>query len=492
MNIEDIFNHIASYEKKLNKPFKKGFQDDKLPPLYWKTGEEVPLEVIRYLFFIQKGVFGVQDEVAKAIYQHLDYEKAKPFASAILKEVQGRGSFYAKNKDFFTPLAMLGGDGFIEAVKNFSIVKKNATAPLLLGFNGDMKSARALMEIIQKFKTKYPNVRNAAWQAFDAIAKSKGMSRFELQDEMIPDFGFEGLFYDFEDTNGKTYRAFVGNDFKIKVQDESGKIRKSIPARTPQELKDHFKQVGKEIRTIIKQQKVSLENYMIAQRRWATDAWVRHFMQKPVMFGFTQTLLWGQYDHEGKLVKQFAVAQDQTLEDVEYDEVELEDDCTIGIIHALELDHDDIEAWMEYFSENNIAQPFPQLERPIYLPDAATLQQRVIKDYMGKKSPSIAARADKRGWRRGSVVDAGAINSYYKEFPNAGYDVFICTEDHGIGYNFDCVFGMMYFVKHGSVFTGSYMYNEPYKSTDPRIVPLAEVPVLLYSETIGDVEFFIK
>jgi hypothetical protein len=46
--------------------------------------------------------------------------------------------------------------------------------------------------------------------------------------------------------------------------------------------------------------------------------------------------------------------------------------------------------------------------------------------------------------------------------------------------------GRFYFVKTGSVVIGSYVYDEPSKETDQRLVRFGDVPPIVYSETVGD------
>ena len=46
--------------------------------------------------------------------------------------------------------------------------------------------------------------------------------------------------------------------------------------------------------------------------------------------------------------------------------------------------------------------------------------------------------------------------------------------------------GPIFFVKHGSVKVGSYEYNEPGDERDARLVAFGEVPLIAFSEAMGD------
>jgi hypothetical protein len=44
----------------------------------------------------------------------------------------------------------------------------------------------------------------------------------------------------------------------------------------------------------------------------------------------------------------------------------------------------------------------------------------------------------------------------------------------------------VFFVKHRSVTTGSYTYDEPRDENDARVVPFGQVPPIAFSEAMGD------
>jgi hypothetical protein len=101
---------------------------------------------------------------------------------------------------------------------------------------------------------------------------------------------------------------------------------------------------------------------------------------------------------------------------------------------------------------------------------------------------TFKGRAERLGWTRGSVCDGGCINCYVKTFPGAGVDVFVETEGMYVGIDMytDIKLGKNFFVKHGSVQLGSYIYDEPGDSNDPRLLSYAEVPAIAFSESMGD------
>src|SRR5262249_48221277 len=101
---------------------------------------------------------------------------------------------------------------------------------------------------------------------------------------------------------------------------------------------------------------------------------------------------------------------------------------------------------------------------------------------------TFKGRAERLGWARGSVCDAGCINFYTKGFPTAGVDVFVETEGMYVGIDMysNIKLGKVFFTKHGSVQIGSYTYDEPGDANDPRLISYGAVHPIAFSETMGD------
>ena len=105
---------------------------------------------------------------------------------------------------------------------------------------------------------------------------------------------------------------------------------------------------------------------------------------------------------------------------------------------------------------------------------------------------TFRSRAEKRGWIRGSVVDAGGISSYYKLYPGAGVEVILAIDHFYIGCDpmEPIELGAAYFAQAGSVERGSYVYNEP-APDDPRVLRFDQVSAVVYSETLSDLKAII-
>jgi len=218
---------------------------------------------------------------------------------------------------------------------------------------------------------------------------------------------------------------------------------------------------------------------MMTQRRWDEANWREFYLTNPLIFVYTATLIWGIFGESGELKNLFYVDQDSSILDINDEEIELEGH--IGIVHPLQLTPEEITAWIEKFYELEISQPFPQLHRPLHRIPKEREEQTTITAYNGmepKRSPSaIKSYLEKRGWQK-EVVDGGAV-VFYRKYPE--YDLII---DLGIG-------GLYVYYDEGE-------QAEIYETTFGRIsnyhtkVPLKDIPEIIYSELITDLESIVR
>jgi hypothetical protein len=490
----------AKNRKKLDKPFEKWLIEADLPRLYWLSGAELTDVETRFLFYRQTRSKDIRiDTEAKPMLALLDKTKSAAFANALLKTFIANGAD-AKAK-YCMPLATsLGGDAEIDLLKSKVIEwvdnargKMAEYAVKAIALNGGRKALRLIEFYSRKYKSKYKNIGAAANEAFDLVAEELGIPPYELADTIIPDFGFEGLFKEFE-AGGETYRAFVNNDFKILFLDEDNKIIKTVPKATSAELKDDFKDTAKEIKDIVKSQTSRLEQYLVIQRQWNTEKWQNLFLQNPVMFVYAVRIVWGAYSTDNKLLYTFRCTEDQCLINMEGDEIELDENLKIGLVHPIALDAASIGYWNENLVDSDIVPIFPQLLRPVVHLTEADKTTKMSSTFKGVQygGYGFLGRMDKTGWHKGSIVDNGMISSYYKDFPTLGISAVIeQTGTHCVGYyEENAEMGDFYFVKSKGIKFGSYYYDDPRDSNDPRLIAFGDVPAIVYSEVMADLTFF--
>jgi len=491
----------ARQRGKLNAPVASYLTEKALPGLYWQTsGEPLDADTVRFLLYRQSRSRDIRpDTEARPLYALIDRQRSVPFAQSVLNAYIEAGAD-PKGKGCLTVSAMLGGDDEVDLLKSKvnqwvegGRGKMAEYAVQALALIGSNKALRAVEFYARKYKNKNKNIGAAANEAFVIAADTLGISPYDLADSIIPDFGFEGLFRLFE-VGGETYRAFVGTDFKLAFLDEDNKLIKTVPKAAPADLKEEFKETGKEIRDIVKAQSGRLEQYLVIQRKWSAGAWQSFFLGNPVMFAYAVRLIWGAFDKEQNRLFTFQCTEDQTLINEEGDEVELPDDALIGMVHPLSLTPEQIEHWSSQLADADVEPIFPQLtRRVVQLPDDG--RNRTLDgqfDSVEYGGYGFVSKMEKLGWFRGSVQDAGFIASYYKDFTELGITA-VLTQVGNIGvgyYDENAALGQVMFARAKSIQFGNYVYDEPSKETDPRLIPFGNVPPIVYSEVMADLLFF--
>jgi len=184
------------------------------------------------------------------------------------------------------------------------------------------------------------------------------------------------------------------------------------------------------------------------------------------------------------------------LADASGDLIELDDsDNKVVMLHPLNLDEGGIVEWRAHLERMKVTPPFAQLERPVERLDAkhANRKQIALTDGHHMANGTFRSRAEKRGWTRGSVVDAGGITSYYKTYPGALISVFLMVDEHYIGQDpaDSLLLRHGLFVKAESIVIGSYIYDEPKNTDDERVIAFGDVPQVVYSESITDLQAIV-
>jgi Domain of unknown function (DUF4132) len=487
----------AKERGKLEKPLEWWLDESKLPDVYWEnTNQVIDNETIRFLFYRMSRTKDIRTDIeAKPLIMSIDRTSSGSFAKALIKTYFDNGAD-AKYKFCLTLGGLFGDDEIIDLMKRkvneFAEGSRGKMAEYTvkaLALQGSTKALRAVEFFSRKYKNKNKNIGAAANESFGIVAEEFGITPYDLADSIIPNFDFDGLFREFE-AGGESYRAFINTDFKIAYFNEDNKLMKSPPKAISKELAEEFKEISKEIRDIVKSQSGRLEQYLVIQRKWNAERWQEFFLGNPIMFAYAVRLIWGAYNAKGELQFVFRCEQDQTLIDENSEEIELSEDLFVGMVHPISLSSESIEYWSASLYDANIEAIFPQLKRPVVLLKDGDKNLRISEEFNGIKISgyTFVGKLEKMGWFRGSVVDGGGISSYYKDFSELSITAVVMQIGSiGVGYLEDnAEVGNLMFAKKGSVQFGSYMYDEPDKTTDSRLFTFGEVPPIVYSEVLAD------
>ncbi|MFT6240393.1 MAG: hypothetical protein ACJAQT_002480 [Akkermansiaceae bacterium] len=234
---------------------------------------------------------------------------------------------------------------------------------------------------------------------------------------------------------------------------------------------------------------------LVRQRRWPVARWQELFEEHPILQSYAASLVWGIYGSKNELLRTFRRYPNGILAHGSGEIEDLEErDTQIGLVHPLELDEETLTIWRDHLGRFKVKPPFAQLDRPVEVleKDHGNRREITFTEDIQISGGTFLSRMNKRGWIRGSVIDGGGVTCYYKPFEGAGVEAILFLEEYWVGFDPMDSFplGKALFAKLSTVERGSYTYDDP-QPDDPRVLPFAKVPPIVYSETIADLQALI-
>ncbi len=471
---------------------------EKLPSLKLANGSKLPTESLLYLIYRQSRVKEMRADIeAKPLYAQIDRQTSGDLALAVLQAFFGSKA-EADDRWGMAFAAILGDDRlvpvFTRQIKEWADNMRGKLAEYAVQALALMGTDAALLAVDAmaiRYRSKNKNIGKAASEAFAEAARARGLTVEELGDLVVPWLGFQPGQPRVVDAGKAKLEAHIGNDFKLAFRDMATKKKVAkLPDSAPAEVKAEFKELSAGLKEAVKSQLLRMETLMVRQFCWPVARWEELYLQHPLLLPFAQRLVWGAYDKSGKLIGTFRTLEDHSLTDAADTAFALPRDCGVGVVHPLELAPETRQAWLKHLADYDVIPPFAQLERPVVTVKPGQEKTQFGSEVAGTElnAMTFKGRAERLGWTRGSVCDAGCINYYVKSFPAAGVDVFVGIEDMYVGIDMysDIKLGKIFFVKHASVQIGSYVYDEPGDINDPRLVSYGDVPPIAFSEAMGD------
>ncbi|CAN5246468.1 hypothetical protein BH09MYX1_BH09MYX1_66960 [soil metagenome] len=265
-------------------------------------------------------------------------------------------------------------------------------------------------------KLKFKGLQERAREKIAEVAESRGFTREELADRLVPDMDLDADGTKELDFGNRTFRASFDEHLQPFVVDADGKRQKDLPK--PGKLDDAekaeaatlwWKAAKKDAKTLARQQLLRLELAMCTRRTWDVPTFRTFLLEHPLVYHLVKRLVWATYQN-GTVARTFRVAEDRSFADESDATFTLPDDAVIGIAHLLDLAPVTAASWGERLGDYEIIQPFDQLQRKTYRIEAKERAAASLDRFAGLKVPlGDVLGLEDRGWRRGMPQDAGWI-----------------------------------------------------------------------------------
>lgn len=341
--------------------------------------------------------------------------------------------------------------------------------------------------------------------ALQEAARRAGMSREDLEELTVPTFDLQDGKRRVSIGNAVVEIEVVGLDAQTRWYDAAGKPRKAAPAEIKrehkQELKD-LKRLCDDVQHMLTAQRERIERLPLTERTWLLSNWRERYLEHPLVGFVARRMIWRFRDgervadgiwHDGQLID----ANDQPLEG-------LSDTTVVSSWHPVLCEVDEVRAWREWLERHQVTQPFKQAHREIYLLTDTERNTRVYSNRFAAhilRQHQFNALAIGRGWRnqlRLMVDDSyppatldmphwGLRAEFWVEgadgdYADYGHTYLYLSTDQVRFYNLGAP------VNYARAGSGEYSHAW---GTPSEPIPLADIPLLIFSEVLRDVDLFV-
>ncbi|BCL79509.1 DUF4132 domain-containing protein [Ktedonobacteria bacterium brp13] len=362
-----------------------------------------------------------------------------------------------------------------------------------------------------RLNVKQPTYLKDIEQALDNVAHRTGMSREDLEELTVPTFAIQAG--QVRHTFGSEVAEIKLEGLKVHVQwyDAAGKARKSASAEVKRlykiELKE-LKHLCNDIEHMLLAQRDRLERLLLSERQWSLSEWRGRYLEHPLVGHLATHLLW-RFTCEDQIID--AIYYEKQFINAEGQPQQLPHNAQVSLWHPIASSATEIQTWRLWLEAHQITQPFKQAHREIYILTAA---ERTTNSYSNRfaahllKQHQFHALAIARGWHnqlRLMVDDSyepatltlprwnlraeywieGAGEEYAVDTNEAGTYLRVATDQ------------VRFYPLHAATNRahatgGGYGASvHPGRTTLIEPLPLAEIPPLVFSEVMRDVDLFV-
>ncbi|MEO1653097.1 MAG: DUF4132 domain-containing protein, partial [Bacteroidota bacterium] len=334
-----------------------------------------------------------------------------------------------------------------------------------------------------KAKIKYKSVKTLIENTIRRVSEKQGKSKEELEEMAVKDFGL--VDQEYQEQLGE-YNALIRFASLQKVEllweNQKGKLQKTVPSALKADFGAEIKALKtqvKEMQSNLSAQKNRLQSFYLKKMEMDYARWEAFYYQHPFMSYLTRHLIW--VFREGAESRHL-LPRPEGMINARGEKIDLAlKQPQVTLWHPIYSNTEEIEAWRNYFLENEIAQPFKQAFREIYI---LTEAERNTETYSNRFASHILrqhqflALTQQRNWEYTLMGAWDSYNTPTLQIPAWGmYAEYWLEVDHNRP-NEDYVYDFL--------FTDQVrFYNQRGQ------MRMDEVPDLVLSEVMRDIDLFV-
>lgn len=355
-----------------------------------------------------------------------------------------------------------------------------------LGDRADDAAVAQLLRVRAKVRNK-PLLKQLAG-CLERVAAAAGLTRDDLEERAVPGFGL--------DADGRLERA-LGDHVAVVAASPTaatlsfraadGRVRATAPAAVRQQHPEalaHLRGLAKEIGKALPAERARIEGLLVGDRRWRFAQWAVAYRDHPLTARFGSGLLWELEVEPGTWVAGWPDGRHLTDADGAV-LAQASGDTPVRLWHPLHAGDEVIARWRAILMDRRLRQPLKQVFREVY----RLTPQEQVSDRSTRFAGHVviyrqmAALLRERGWSgrmlgdwdggdQGEAARELQAGNWRAEFT---YDSAVLPDDDGPSPSLAAM-GPLRFTR---LRAGSW-----------DAAPLAEVPPLVLSEALRDVDLF--
>lgn len=339
-------------------------------------------------------------------------------------------------------------------------------------------------------------------RALEARAAALGLTREQIDELAVPAFGLTEVGRRVETLGDTTAELVVGRrGTELIWRTGAGKTVKAPPAAARRDFAEDVKELkaaAKDVDKMLSAQSERIERMFLGQRSWEFAPWRERYLDHPLVGTLARRLIWIV---DGTP----AIYLDAAMRDSADKALEPKPDAHVELWHPVGRDTAEVLAWRDWLERHEVTQPFKQAHREVYLLTAAEENTRTYSNRFAAhilRQHQFHALAAQRGWRnklRLMVDDSYPpatrdlrewglraefwIEGIGDDITDSGSYLYVATDQ----VRFYPVGSATSWAHAGG---GGYS-REGHGGDGDGPIPLADVPPLVLSEIMRDVDLFV-
>ncbi len=334
-------------------------------------------------------------------------------------------------------------------------------------------------------RIRYDTAQRLIEQALEQAAQRAGVSRDQLEEMTVPDFGL--------DPGGTRTEQFgeysahlaieLSTSVRITWTDPENKSLKSVPAAVKQQHAEDLKALqstAKEMERMLASHRIRVERLLLTQRAIPLDSWRAYYLDHPLMSDMSRRLIW-QFDSPAG--NSLGIWRANKIVDLRGSEIDFPAETTVRLWHPIESDVQTVFNWRCWLEDHQITQPFKQAHREVYLlTDAERQTGHFSNRFTGHilRQHQFQALCEQRGWKFRLM---GAFDSH--NTPNLDLPQWGLSAALGVDFPADEK------TSHHGIYVYIHTNQVGFRDANRAWRNLESIPRILFSEVMRDIDLFV-